>query len=99
MPNQSEKERKKQLLKGVKAAEKLKAESELPGSKEDLKELLDWVDQRVGDGCDHTMRHTLEFIRERGFDEERVIAWLRQYGGYCDCEVAMNVEDSCPAMK
>lgn len=99
MPNASERERKKELLEKVKAAEKSKAESELPASKEDLSDLLDWVDRNVGDGCDHTMRFTLEFIRERGLDEERVVAWLHWYGGYCDCEVAMNVEDSCPAMK
>jgi len=55
MPNQSEKERQKALLKGVKAAEKLKAESELPASKEDLRELLEWVGGNVGDACDHTM--------------------------------------------
>lgn len=99
MPNQSEKERRKQLLNSVKAAEKLKAEAELPASKEDLRELLDWVDRNVGDACDHTMRFTLEFIRERGLDEERALSWLHWYGGYCDCEVAMNVEDSCPATK
>jgi hypothetical protein len=99
MPDQSEKERRKELLRNAKNAERLKAESELPASKEDLRDLLGWVDRSVGDRCDHTMRYTLDFIRKRELDEERVVAWLRQYGGYCDCEVAMNVADSCPAMK
>lgn len=100
MPNQSKQDRRRQRIESVRSAEKPKAESELPALKEDLKELIDTVDKRVGDNrCDHTMRHTVDFIRERGMDEERVIAWLHRYGGYCDCEVVMNVDNSCPAMK
>ena len=98
MTDKSEKERRKKLLMEVKSAERLRAEAELPASKDELRELIDSVDGRL-DACDHTMRHTLYFVRQRGLDEQRVVAWLNQFGGYCDCEVVMNVVDSCPAFK
>jgi hypothetical protein len=40
-----ERERRRRLLKDVKTAERMKAESELPASKEELRELLDWEEQ------------------------------------------------------
>jgi hypothetical protein len=33
------------------------------------------------------------FLAERGLDAAAVIPWLRESGGYCDCEVLANVED------
>jgi hypothetical protein len=45
MANQMERERRRRLLKDVKTAERMKAESELPASKEELRELLDWEEQ------------------------------------------------------
>lgn len=45
----------------------------------------------VKDGCDGTTRHTRAFLRDRRIAARRVLAWLRRRGGYCDCEVYMNV--------
>jgi hypothetical protein len=39
------------------------------------------------------MRFTTDFLRKRGLDVARVVSWLRDHGGYCDCEVLANVED------
>jgi hypothetical protein len=94
-----DRESRKRLLKDWKAAERTKAESELPASKDELRELFSWVDERLDTPCDHTMRNTLEFIRQRSLDEERTVVWLHQFGGYCDCEVVANVEDTCPAFR
>jgi hypothetical protein len=43
--------------------------------------------------CDHTLRNANTFLMERGIDAEKVIPWLRDNGGYCDCEVIFNVDE------
>jgi len=97
MPEHSEKRRRKAILHELKSAGQTKAEAALPAPKDQLKALFVWVDEHLDGHCDHGHRHTLEYIRAHGLDEERTVEWLREHGGYCDCEVVMNVEDSCPA--
>lgn len=98
MPSESEKRRRKAVLHDLKAAERIKSEAALPAPKNQLEALFHWVEEHPGGGCDHTHRHTVEFINASGLDEQQVIEWLRNHGGYCDCEVVMNVRDSCPAL-
>jgi hypothetical protein len=31
--------------------------------------------------------------RQKLIDVTRIVPWLREHGGYCDCEVLANVED------
>ncbi|SOC50244.1 Protein of unknown function [Blastococcus aggregatus] len=58
-----------------------------------LEELLDHVDDAVlTDGCDHTLNATEAWARRRGLDVERLRQALQRYGGFCDCEVLMNVD-------
>ncbi len=99
MPDESEKQRRKTIRQELRSAEKLKAEMELPAPKHLLQDLFQWVDDRLENGCDHTLRYTVQYIHENGLDEEHTLQWLREFGGYCDCEVVMNVEDGCPAFK
>jgi hypothetical protein len=69
------------------------AKPKLPASKKDVRELFDWIDEKLaGADCDCTLRHTRDFIRMRGLDEAGVVEWLKDHGGYCDCEVLINVE-------
>ena len=42
-------------------------------------------------GCDCTRRLTRRWLDDRRHNAELVFAWLDQYGGYCDCEVLLNV--------
>jgi len=71
----------------------------MPISKADLRDLFTLLDSTLfeqrGDKiwchCDHTLRHTREFLRSRSLPEEAIAEWLGEYGGYCDCEVAANV--------
>lgn len=42
-------------------------------------------------GCDHTLRHTRAYLRTNHFAVEPVVDWLRAHGGYCDCELGLNV--------
>lgn len=45
----------------------------------------------VEGGCDGTMRHTRAFLEARRLPITKVTRWLRREGGYCDCEVYLNV--------
>jgi Protein of unknown function (DUF2695) len=60
---------------------------------EDLRDLFNYLDRSDAPPCDHTLRNTIEFIKKRGLNEERIIPWLRENGGFCDCEVIFNVEE------
>lgn len=45
-------------------------------------------------GCDNTLRHTMAWLKahyEPGQALEKVLAWIQEQGGYCDCEVMLNV--------
>ena len=84
---------KDELKKAWKAQERQKLIDSIPMSHQDLRDLFDYLDRPNPPPCDHTFRETLEFIKKRGLDAERIIPWLREYGGYCDCEVIFNVDD------
>lgn len=63
-----------------------------PLTRDQIKALDDELyDALVKDGCDGTMRHTKAFLKERDVASRKVMAWLRRSGGYCDCEVYLNV--------
>ncbi len=44
--------------------------------------------------CDNTMRLSTDFLRESDEcdDCEEALEWLAERGGFCDCEVLLNVE-------
>jgi hypothetical protein len=89
-----EKENRKALQQEGAERERANAEARMPLSKEELKELFDWVDERLqGIDCDNTLSHTLIFLRDRNLTEELIVPWLGEYGGFCDCEVIANVEN------
>ena len=93
MPSKEEKERRKAL---AAAAAKKRFEEEVantPLSKEDLKDLLDYLDRPDPPACDHTLKDTIHFLTERNLDVDKIVPWLNEYGGYCDCEVIFNVDD------
>ena len=64
----------------------------MPISKEDLKALLDYLDTPNSPPCDHTLKKTLSFLKGRRLDLAKIVPWLKNYGGYCDCEVIFNVD-------
>ncbi len=65
----------------------------MPLSRADLRDLFDFLDERLTtSACDHTLAHTRAFLVQRSLPEDAVLPWLAEYGGYCDCEVLMNVE-------
>jgi Protein of unknown function (DUF2695) len=71
-----------------------RAEANPPISKSALKKLLDYLDERLAErSCDDRRRYTREFLSNRSLSQERIVNWLRAYGGFCDCEALANVED------
>jgi hypothetical protein len=95
MPDKSEKERRKQILNELsrKAAEEF--ESSLPMDRKNFKNLFDFLDKELGrKGCDDTNLLTQTFLRENNIGNTgRVLEWLAEQGGYCDCEILANVEE------
>lgn len=89
-----DKAEKKRLLNNWKNTEKEKFESTLPISREKFKELFDYLDAKLdGNGCNHDLRFTLEFLNNHSIPLEPIVEFLQKNGGYCDCEVLVNVED------
>ena len=85
--------RKDELKKAWKEQERQKLVSSIPIPQQDLRDLFDYLDRENAPQCDHTLRETIEFLQKRNLNVERTVAWLREYGGYCDCEVIFNVDD------
>ena len=74
----------------------------MPITKLQLDALLDYLEavvfRRGTDGtilmsCDNSLRKTEEFMSGLGVWSRDVRRWLASYGGYCDCEVSLNVGD------
>ena len=85
--------RKDELKKAWRQQERRKLTDSIPMPTQDLRELFDHLDQESESGCDHTLRLTTEFLQKRGLNVDRIVPWLHEHGGYCDCEVLANVED------
>jgi hypothetical protein len=81
------------LKKAWREQENQKLLASLPLSTEDLKELFDYLDRPNPPPCDHTLRDTIRFLEKKKLDVQRIVPWLKEHGGYCDCEVIYNVDD------
>ncbi|MBI5030555.1 MAG: DUF2695 domain-containing protein [Chloroflexi bacterium] len=94
MPSKEEKKRRQTIRKAIVKKQRAQELAQVPISGSDLKDLFAFVDKKLESaGCDHTMRHTLAFLEQRNLAKERIIAWLAEHDGYCDCEVIANVEE------
>ena len=95
MPNKPDKSRRKEILRGLAAQGQKKANEDRPLSLLDLGDLFDHLDRRMNQaGCDHTLDGTRMFLDSRGLDTSKIISWLKDSGGFCDCEALANVEES-----
>ncbi len=65
----------------------------LPATKEQIEDLFDYLDQRMEkEPCVHNLRFTMQFLMEKRLNMPKVMSWLNENGGYCDCEVLQNIE-------
>lgn len=92
MATSSDKERRKQLRDAYKQAEREAGPKLTRIDYEQLEDLLDYLEEQFDEEpCDHSARHAQRWA------ESRHIAWaglapeLQEFGGYCDCEIVMNV--------
>jgi hypothetical protein len=82
---------KDELKKSWREQERQKLITSIPMPLQVLRDLFDHLDSEGAEECDHTLRVTTAFLQQRELDVERIIAWLGEHGGYCDCEVLANV--------
>jgi len=70
------------------------ARAAFPLSREMLEQFFDAVDSALEQsGCDHTLRFTEQWLSDNVPDREPMITWLKNHGGFCDCEVLANACD------
>lgn len=85
-------DRRRQLRRQYKEAQRHEAWVQLGLSRDQLHDLQEWLSGRGADlDCDHTLVRTLEWVRRAGADAADVVAGLERLGGFCDCEVLLNV--------
>jgi Protein of unknown function (DUF2695) len=94
MPDQSEKERRKQIMGDLKKKADQEFESSLPMSRDNFKKLFDHLDICLEDkGCNDTNILTKTFLLQSNIENvDNVLEWLADHSGYCDCEILANVE-------
>ena len=44
--------------------------------------------------CDHSLRFSKDWVDSNGFELNNLIDILEENGGFCDCEVVMNLPDN-----
>jgi hypothetical protein len=56
------------------------------------KHFADTLARQIGDGCDDTLDNARRVLSTmEGVDVEETLAFFEAHGGFCDCEVLMNV--------
>ena len=89
-PGQDERRRLKQ---NYLASERSEARKHMILDQAALTDLVEHVDAEVeAQGCDHSLRATLAWASQHKCDPDALAASLAHFGGYCDCEVAANVD-------
>jgi len=93
MPDKNEKARRKELLHAVREDARRKERDSLPVPAPILKALFNYTDAQLKSSeCDDTLRHVQDFIRSHALPEDAIVSWLKNNGGYCDCEALANAE-------
>lgn len=94
MASKEEKRRRAALIQAMVAEDTKKAIEEMPISLTHLGQLFDHLDEKLEECCDHTPRITAAFLKSNNLNPESILPWLQEQGGFCDCEILANVEES-----
>ncbi|MHC4643330.1 MAG: DUF2695 domain-containing protein [Planctomycetota bacterium] len=63
-------------------------------TKNQAQDLISFVDFKLSkDPCDHSLRHATQWAKINQIDYDDLIDILEDNGGYCDCEVVLNLPD------
>ena len=87
-----DKQKRKAALKQWKHAEGANLLAGMPLAPEQLHRLLNYLDANLK-ACDHTTKLTTIFLHVEHLERDKVLSWLADRGGYCDCEVLANLAD------
>lgn len=82
---------KKRAKKQYKAQQRQTLIDEMPISKEEFIDIL--VALSESDECYHDYRRVLQLLPAHS-NKDAVLQWFQKNGGYCDCEVFLNVADA-----
>jgi hypothetical protein len=95
MPDKNEKARRRQIQKELQEKAQIEFEKSLPISREIFQSLFDFLDDEFEkNGCDDSLKMTKQFLETNHITNiEEVKNWLKENGGFCDCEVLYNVEE------
>ena len=95
MPDKNEKARRRQIQKELQEKAQIEFENSLPISKQQFHNLFDFLDEELEKkGCDDSLKITKQFLETNKVQNiEEVENWLKENGGFCDCEVLYNVEE------
>lgn len=94
MASKEEKRRRAALVESMVSDDTKIAIEKMPLSLNDLGNLFDHLDDKLGiNNCDHTSNFTIAFLRSANLDQEKIVPWLEEQGGSCDCEILANVEE------
>jgi hypothetical protein len=95
MPDKNEKERRRQIMDKLRKKADEEFELNIPMSQELFKKLFDYLDKELTDNdCDNTLKLTEQFLTDNKIiSADKIIEWLVENGGGCDCEVLANVEE------
>jgi hypothetical protein len=95
MPDKNEKERCKLIARELRLKAKQEFENNLPMSRDIFLNLFNYLDDELSENeCDHNLEITINFLNSLNIKNiSSVTDWLKDNGGYCDCEVLANVEE------
>lgn len=95
MLDKTEKAKRKQIQRELQEKARIKFEQSLPISRELFQNLFDFLDEVLEKNiCDDSLKLTKQFLESQNIQNiEEVEKWLKENGGFCDCEVLYNVEE------
>lgn len=92
MSSEDERARRKRLKDQYLRDDQAASASLMPVDRAQLESLLAHVEDAVErEGCDHSRKATDAWASSHGVSLPALHSGLEEYGGYCDCEVVMNV--------
>ncbi len=64
----------------------------LPAAQHTIGELLDFVEDELYDAeCNHSLQYSMKYMMENRLEFGKIISWLNNNGGYCDCKVLAEI--------
>ena len=95
MVSKEEKRRRAAMVEAIVSEDTKKAIEQMPISLSKLGELFDYLDEQLEfHGCNHTSKIKTEYLSSQNLNSEKILTWLKEQGGGCDCEILANVEEN-----